>query len=145
MVEYERWMEERDPAILDAIAAYNRDDCVSNLLLRDWLEVRRVEALADHPDWYPDGEVPRPGPEDGEPPPEARARSRPRPARREDALRDGVPGGPRPANAGAAGPLAAGGLLDWHRREASRSGGTTSGCWRRRWRTSSRDARRWAS
>ncbi len=29
VVEYERWMETGDPAILDAIAAYNRDDCVS--------------------------------------------------------------------------------------------------------------------
>ena len=51
---------EQDPAILDAIAAYNRDDCISNLLLRDWLEARRDEALETHPEWYPDGEVPRP-------------------------------------------------------------------------------------
>src|SRR4029078_2944103 len=69
VVEYERWMEEHDPAILDAIAAYNRDDCISNLLLGDWLEVRRAEALETHPEWYPDGSVPRPLPEDGAAPP----------------------------------------------------------------------------
>ncbi len=28
--------------ILDLIEAYNQDDCVSNLQLRDWLEVQRA-------------------------------------------------------------------------------------------------------
>ena len=46
VVEYERWMETGDPAILDAIAAYNRDDCVSTWLLRDWLEARRRRGRA---------------------------------------------------------------------------------------------------
>jgi predicted RecB family nuclease len=32
-----------DTAILEEIAAYNRDDCRSNAELRDWLEQRRVE------------------------------------------------------------------------------------------------------
>ena len=45
IVEYERYMQTRDPAILDAIAAYNREDCVATLLLRDWLLARRAEAL----------------------------------------------------------------------------------------------------
>ena len=40
VVEYERWMREHDQSILDGIAAYNRDDCVSTLMLRDWLEAR---------------------------------------------------------------------------------------------------------
>src|SRR5262245_37662011 len=44
MVEYERWMVERDDAILAAIQAYNEEDCLSNLRLRDWLLARRVEA-----------------------------------------------------------------------------------------------------
>ena len=34
---YEEWLERRDPAILDDIAAYNEEDCVSTLQLRDWL------------------------------------------------------------------------------------------------------------
>ncbi len=117
VVEYERWMEEGDPAILDAIAAYNRDDCVSNLLLRDWLEARRVEALAEHPDWYPDGEIPRPVPEDGEPGEKLREEQAGTRAR-EDALRMGVPVDrtQRTPEQQARWLLAA--LLDWHRREA---------------------------
>ena len=34
VVEYERWVRERDESILDGIAAYNRDDCVSTWMLR---------------------------------------------------------------------------------------------------------------
>ena len=53
VVEFERWLRQRDETILDGIAAYNRDDCVSTHLLRDWLEARRVEAMARWPerDW----------------------------------------------------------------------------------------------
>ncbi|HET9436533.1 MAG TPA: TM0106 family RecB-like putative nuclease, partial [Candidatus Limnocylindrales bacterium] len=117
IVEYERWIEEGRPEILDAIAAYNRDDCISNLALRDWLEERRVQALAEHPDWYPDGVVPRPGPKDGEPPKdlaEAQALTRDR----EDRLREGLPAarGERTESQQARWLLAA--LLDWNRREA---------------------------
>ena len=39
-----------DQSILDDIAAYNRDDCVSTLLLRDWLEDRRAEAIDEFPE-----------------------------------------------------------------------------------------------
>jgi predicted RecB family nuclease len=45
MLAYERWLASPDPAILDSIAIYNRDDCVSTLLLRDWLEQRRAELV----------------------------------------------------------------------------------------------------
>src|SRR4029077_20382303 len=44
IVAYEQWIENRDPAILDAIAAYNEQDCRSTWLLRAWLEARRPEA-----------------------------------------------------------------------------------------------------
>ena len=72
---------EQDPAILDAIAAYNRDDCVSNLLLRDWLEARRDEAARRIPSGT-DGAVPRPTSEDGAPRRRSpRTRPRPAPAR----------------------------------------------------------------
>jgi predicted RecB family nuclease len=37
IVMYEDWLERRDPQILDDIAAYNAEDCVSTLELRDWL------------------------------------------------------------------------------------------------------------
>ena len=57
----------RDPGILDRIERYNRDDCVSNRLLRDWLEVQRV-ALAADLDLPSDASLPRPKP--GQPPPE---------------------------------------------------------------------------
>ncbi len=117
VVEYERWMEEGDPAILDAIAAYNRDDCVSNLLLRDWLEDRRVEALATHPEWYPDGEVPRPGPVDGAPPEEL-AHQQAETRAREDALRKDVSVDRAARDDDQQGRWLVAALLDWNRREA---------------------------
>jgi hypothetical protein len=43
---YEAWLSGRDPALLDDIEAYNRDDCVSTRQLRDWLEERRTESVA---------------------------------------------------------------------------------------------------
>ena len=49
VVEYERWMAERDDSILKGIADYNRDDCVSTLMLRAWLEDRRAEAVTISP------------------------------------------------------------------------------------------------
>lgn len=48
VIMFERWLEEGDDAILDEIAAYNRDDCVSTLKLRDWLLERRKEAIAEY-------------------------------------------------------------------------------------------------
>lgn len=38
IVEYERWCTTKDNTILDSIANYNKDDCVSTAQLRDWLE-----------------------------------------------------------------------------------------------------------
>jgi len=46
IVEYERFVQTRDRSILDTIAAYNEEDCLATLALRDWLLVRRDEALA---------------------------------------------------------------------------------------------------
>jgi uncharacterized protein len=113
VVEYERWMETGDPAILDAIAAYNRDDCVSNLLLRDWLEDRRVEAAP----LFPDGVVPRPAPADGEPP-EDLATAQAETRAREDALRAGLPLDRLDRNDDEAAQWLLAAILDWHRREA---------------------------
>jgi uncharacterized protein len=46
IVAYEEWLKKRDQLILDGIEAYNREDCISTLRLRDWLELRRDEAIA---------------------------------------------------------------------------------------------------
>ncbi len=58
-VQFEAWLEQGgidggDFAILEQIRAYNEDDCVSTLLLRNWLLERREEAVAQHGEieWY---------------------------------------------------------------------------------------------
>lgn len=54
IVAYETWLETHDQQLLNDIEAYNRDDCVSTLKLRDWLEERRNEAEVQF------GPLPRP-------------------------------------------------------------------------------------
>src|SRR5713101_5224043 len=61
IVAYEDWLQSRDQRLLDEIARYNEDDCLSTAQLRDWLEARRVEAIAQN------GDIPRPVPEGTEP------------------------------------------------------------------------------
>jgi len=46
IVEYERWRELGDQAILDGIQQYNEEDCVSTQLMRDWLEGLRPSDAA---------------------------------------------------------------------------------------------------
>ena len=144
VVEYERWMETGDPAILDAIAAYNRDDCVSTWGLRDWLEARRVEAAP----LYPDGVVPRPETVD----PRARRRSsrppRPRPGpartRSASASRRTAPSETTSSRAAGCSRPSSTGIAA----RRSPSGGTTTGCSTPRSTTSSRTAPRsagWSS
>src|SRR5262245_32862079 len=113
VVEYERWMETQDPEILDAIAAYNRDDCLSTAGLRDWLEERRLEAAP----LFPDGNVPRPEAGDPEPPADLAA-SQAETRAREDRLRAGVPADRADRDDEQQGRWLLAGLLDWHRREA---------------------------
>jgi predicted RecB family nuclease len=52
ILAFERWLETGDPAIFDSIERYNEEDCVSTWRLRDWLLVRRTEAVAAY------GEIP---------------------------------------------------------------------------------------
>jgi uncharacterized protein len=47
IVMFERWLLDGDPRILEDIEAYNRDDCRSTHLLREWLLARRLEASAE--------------------------------------------------------------------------------------------------
>jgi uncharacterized protein len=44
MIEFQRWLDTSDPRIMEAIERYNEEDCVSTLLLRDWLLERKAEA-----------------------------------------------------------------------------------------------------
>jgi uncharacterized protein len=111
-VEYERWLETGEAAILESIAAYNRDDCVSIWRLRPWLEERRREAGGRF------GIDPgRPQVRDGKPSEEMLRQNDETRARFEALVRD-VPAD-RTERAGeqqARWILAH--LLDWHRREA---------------------------
>src|SRR4051794_38396207 len=54
VVEYEKWLIDRDPARVQAIHDYNRDDVDSTRELHDWLETQRAELEAEH------GPLPRP-------------------------------------------------------------------------------------
>jgi predicted RecB family nuclease len=45
IVMFEEWMQTHEQALLDQVAAYNEEDCIATLLLRDWLLERRAEAL----------------------------------------------------------------------------------------------------
>jgi predicted RecB family nuclease len=50
IVAYEHWLETREPELLEAIRAYNADDCRSTLVLRDWLlDPMKAEAAAKLP------------------------------------------------------------------------------------------------
>lgn len=116
VVEFERWLERRDDSILDAIAAYNRDDCVSTLRLRDWLLGLREEQAA------------RLAREGAEPPawfgPRAPELSEVRLARREEnealmrRLLEGVPEEGAERDAGQQARWLMAQLLEYHHREA---------------------------
>ena len=48
VIEFERWLDDRDDARLEAIAAYNEEDCLATLGLRDWLLAQREKARRDY-------------------------------------------------------------------------------------------------
>jgi predicted RecB family nuclease len=112
VVEYERWRDVRDPQLLQDIADYNRTDCRSTLLLRDWLESRRAEYAARF-----GVEVQRPEARETEPTEEnaaITAETESLAGRLTADVPDDVE--KQTAEQGARRLLA--GLLDWHRREA---------------------------
>jgi predicted RecB family nuclease len=111
VVEYEQWLRDQDPTHLEDLAAYNRDDCLATLGLRDWLEARRTEALAEG--WH----LPRPIPVDGAPSEELAA-AQARTAARAAALRSGVSDDPDARDEVAAARWLLAATLDYHRREA---------------------------
>ena len=104
VIEFERWLDDKDAARLDAIAAYNEEDCLATLELRDWLLARRPEAEREHGVSIP-----------FLPPPEGRPEAEHDEAPAETArLRDALLAG---ASDGDGRELAAR-LLEYHRREA---------------------------
>ena len=113
VVEYEEWLRDRDPAHLEALADYNRDDCLATLGLRDWLERRRWDAVLDG--WN----LPRPEPVDPAPS-EALAAQQTETAERIERLREGLDLDPaiRTQDPDAEARWLLASLLDYHRREA---------------------------
>ena len=98
VLEYEQWVQTHSDARLDAIAAYNEEDCRATLALRDWLFSHRPDGTP-----WPDGGVPREVDED------KRAVDQEREALRQALVEHSAPGSPR---------WLAGELLGYHRREA---------------------------
>src|SRR5262245_159105 len=64
IIVFEEWMQTRDPALLEQIDAYNEEDCIATLLLRDWLLACRAEAIATFGELPPppEPEAPKPTP-----------------------------------------------------------------------------------
>jgi len=120
IVAFETWLElgadtpvEDAAKILDGIAAYNRDDVLSNWRLRDWLEERRLELEVRE-----GRPIPRPIMDDGAASKELTDRER-HVAELMERLTEGVPADPaeRAEDPDAAGRWLLAQLLAWHRRE----------------------------
>src|SRR5207247_1093403 len=112
VVAYESWLETGDPALLRDIEDYNRQDCESTWLLRNWLEDRRGEAEGDF-----GKELPRPEPRSSEPDAaqvETESETQALVAR----LLADVPEAPTDLSVAKAATQLLAHLLDWHRREA---------------------------
>jgi uncharacterized protein len=104
MIEFERWLDDHDPARLNAIAAYNEEDCLATLALRDWLLERLPDAEHEHGIAIPFLE-----------PPAARGGPEPEEAQNEtERLREQLLATARDHD----GRLLCARLLDYHRREA---------------------------
>ena len=58
IIAFEQWMQTHDDALLAQIDAYNEEDCIATLLLRDWLLELRDEAIARF------GPLPQPEPKE---------------------------------------------------------------------------------
>lgn len=98
ILHYERWLHQGDPALLDEIAAYNREDCRATLGLLDWLH--RVRPA----------DLPWPEPPEAKPlAPEATEALDARQRLRQELIAGAEAGSPR---------WLAGELLEYHRREA---------------------------
>ena len=114
IVEFETWLElgrgEQRDELLEEIEGYNRDDCVSTLRLRDWLEEQRAALAAEI------GDLPRPTAIE----PQETEDSAAQIAVQElvDELLDGLPEDGEPRDDEEHGRWLLAQLLNWHRREA---------------------------
>jgi predicted RecB family nuclease len=109
VVAYEEWLDTGEQSLLDDIERYNRDDCESTLLLRNWLEQRREEAAIQF------GEIPRPTPVDSAPSAEL-SKAEAHAAAVAQALFPGTPDDAKTQDE--QGRLLLSRLLEWHRRES---------------------------
>lgn len=111
IVAYEQWIASHDQKLLDAIAQYNEEDCLSTWRLRDWLEERRTEAATTF-----GIEILRPGPVE----PEAGEKLKEWEQEIQDLsdrLTDGVTLPPARSDRASSGRWLLGQQLWWHRRE----------------------------
>ena len=114
IVEFETWLElgreDERAELLGEIEGYNRDDCVSTLRLRNWLEDQRAELVRGL------GGLPRPR----VPEPEEQEDSEEQKAINElvDALCAGLPDNIEELDGNERGRWLLAQLLNWHRREA---------------------------
>ena len=110
IVAYEDWIRTQEPRLLEAIARYNQDDCLSTAHLREWLEARRSEAIPRY------GQIPRPASADGEPSETLRDVDE-RTAALVDRLLGGVPEEEAERTPEQHAAYLLGHSLNWHRRE----------------------------
>ncbi len=113
IVEFETWLElgegEARSDLLNSIKGYNRDDCLSTMYLRDWLESQRDKLSERH------GDLPRPSvpePEDTE---DSEAQQRVNQLAAD--LCAGLPANVEEEGGAAYGRWLLAQLLNWHRRE----------------------------
>ena len=120
LADFEAWLQlggSRDggSVLLEKIEGYNRDDCLSTLKLREWLETLRGP------------EVPRPSAPSAEPPEELTEKLLAVRAGLMTRRIDGVPRESAATDRGPAGRWLLAQLLEYHRRENRRhSGGVTT-------------------
>jgi predicted RecB family nuclease len=111
ILKFEEWLGTRDQALLDWIEDYNREDCRSTLLLRDWLLGRRAECERRYGveiPWRPAGEAR---------PPDSRLEASAEVIVLHDALLVGVPDDPLERTDDQRTRWLLAQLLDYHRRE----------------------------
>jgi predicted RecB family nuclease len=110
---FEQWREEHNQSLLEAIEAYNKEDCDSTLHLRDWL----LEQRQSCEDKF---EIEIPWRQPGEPdaPSENASEAAAETLELQNRLLDGVPGDPSERSAEEADRWLLAQLLDYHRREA---------------------------
>jgi uncharacterized protein len=112
IVAYEEWLETQEEKILEEIARYNQQDCLSLLKLQAWLENLRIEAAARF-----GAEISRPEHRDPEPS-EALTEAEAETRELVEALTSDVPDDPAERTAEQQARWLLAQLLGWHRREA---------------------------